>query len=280
MAVDQGAKAYLEQLLGQWGLGSLADWAYRMLTEDRSEDEIIQLLRQRNEYKDRFKAIVQRVAAGLPALSEADVLNYENTARGLFRSSGLPPGFYDDPDDFVDLLVKDVSSAELQTRIEDGFVRVTSADPSIRAVFGEWFGASGDAALASIFLDPARALPALQRQVATAEIGGVSRNFGFGFSQGAAAGLAARLGGRTDIGGISQGFERLASVRPVFQETVSRRERGDDLLAEGAGADFAFGTGDGERVRARIRQRVSELSGGSGRVASSQRGLIGAGSAR
>jgi hypothetical protein len=269
--IDSSALAYLRGLLESWGLGSLTDWAYGLLVDDRSADEIVQQLRDRQEYKDRFKAIIQRRDAGLPAISEAEVLDYERTARGMFRAAGLPDGFYDSPDDYTALLVADVSASELQTRIQDGFVRVANADPSIRAYFAEAFGADGDGALAAAFLDPGRALPLLQRQVAAAELGGLGANFGFEIGTGRALETVTRTGPMSQDQ-IAGGFQRLAQVRPVFQETLSER---DDYTAAGEGLDFAFDTGSAERIRGRIQQRLAVLGGGSGRVAQGQRGLLG-----
>lgn len=275
------ASAYLRDLLARYGLESLTDWMLDLIRqggEQVDENVLIQQLRERPEYKTRFAAIEQRRQAGLPAISEADVLNYENTARQMFRAVGLPPGFYDQPEDFVDLLVKDVSPAELQGRIEDGWVRVAQQDPNVRAAFAEWFGPQSDAALAAVFLDPDKALPVLQKQVAAAEIGGLGRNFGFGdFTVDQALGVAAGNPGLS-TSGVNQALGRLAAVRPVFSETASRRERGDDLVAGREGLAYAFDTGDAERVRTRIRQRLAEFGGGS-RAASGQRGLVGLGSA-
>lgn len=276
------ASGYLQGLLDSYGLGGLSDWLMEQIRLGVEEDEIIQGLRQQPLYKERFKAIEQRRLLGLPALSETEVIDYENTARGMFRSSGLPEGFYDQFDDFTAFLVNDVSIAELSSRVEDGYVRVANADPSIRAAWTEWFGSqqAGDAALAAIFLDHERALPLLQRQVAAAEIGGIARNFNFGdINQEQAFDLTGKLDPGVTRAEINRGMTRLAEVRPVFQETVSRRENGDDLQAGREGLAYAFETGDAERVRNRIRQRLADFSGGT-KAAMSQRGMIGTGTAR
>jgi hypothetical protein len=278
MPSENGADAMVRELLRDFGLEDLTDELLRWIREglDPGSDEFYQRLRATERYQQRFRANEERRAAGLTVLSERQILDFENTARSMLRANGLPQGFYDDPDDFVTLLVNDVSPAELQTRIEDGYVRVAQ-HPEIRAVYGEWFGANGDSALAATFLDPQKALPLLEKEVAAAELGGVGRVFGFNVQQGDAF-ATATTAGPMSRDALNSGFQRLAQVRGLFQETLS--ERGDDLVAEREGLGFAFDVGDAERVRGRVRQRLADLSGGTGRVASGQRGMIGTGSAR
>src|SRR5690606_25123415 len=187
------------------------------------------------------------------------VLAYETQARQLMRAAGLPPGFWDEPSDFRRLIANDVSIAELAERINEGYLRVARADQTVRDAFASMFGPSGDAALAALFLDPERALPALQRQAGAAEFGGAGLRFGFTVDRD----LALRA---SDLGlqsRASEGFATLHAIRGLFNETVTERE---DLRAEREGVEAVFGiSGESqEAVRRRQSTRLAAFAGDSG----------------
>lgn len=225
-----------------------------------TEAQIDQTIRQTETFKTRYWAIEERRKQGLPAISPTDVLNYERTARSLMRAAGFPPGFYDSSEDFVDLLVKDVSAAELDRRIQRAYVRVAQAPPEVRNQFRQFYGADGESALAAYALDPDRAEPVLMQQVAAAEVGGYAQGFGFGIGRQTAESLAA-YGVEGDE--ARRGFGALADIRPLFTETISEQE---DLSAEVEGIESVFGTpGTGAQdVERRRRERAASTGGGGG----------------
>src|SRR5690606_37313027 len=110
-----------------------------------------------------------------PPISVEEYLAYENQAYQLMRASGLPPGFYDDPDDFAQLIGGNVSFNELQERVA-AYVDVATVgreqnrDELYRFVGlrPEWGDRLDDGELASLLMDPQRALPALRQQVQAA----------------------------------------------------------------------------------------------------------------
>lgn len=276
-AADIGdASAYLEALLRQYGLESLLGWAMDMLRQGRSEHEILQLMRDPDNpggkaFRDRFPAIFAREEAGLPPLSPGEYVQYEQEARRLMRESGLPAGFYDDPSDFTNLLAQDVSLRELSQRVELGFERVMQAPAEVRDEFARMFGAEGDQALAALFLDPDAALPALERQVAMAEMAGAGSVFGFGVGRGTAEELA-RFGFSFDQALTS--FRQAAQLRPLSNELTF--ERFDVTEGDLVGGSFGIDANSIESIRKRQEGRVAPFqSGDSARLG--EEGLLGAG---
>ena len=270
---NKNAFAYVQGLLSDYDLGSLADWAWEQIVDGNSPEMVMQQLRNRSEFKNRFKGMAIRDEKGLPAISPAEYIQYERQAYQLMRAANLPAGFYDERDDFAELIGKDVSPSELNQRIQNGYLKVTQAPDSVRAQFADWFGRSGDSALAAYFMDPDRALPLLERQAAMAEFGGYGRNFGFNVNINYAE-EAARRG--IDAGTAQQGFASLAGEASYYNETISENT---DLVAEreGIASTFAFDSTSAGLVRGRKERRAAEFGGSAPALLTSQ-GAIGLGS--
>lgn len=264
---QRGAFSILQDILRQYGLESLQDSIQKWLEDGTSEDEILQKMRQTPEFKQRFPAIVEREARGLPPLSPGDYVNYEREARQLLRSFGLPAGFYDSPEDFTDLLIADVSISELNSRVEQGYHRVAQLDQTVRETFRDWFGVQGDDALAAFFLDPDKSLPSLERMVSSSEIGAEGRRMHIGLDQT----MAERLFGvGVDQGQAHSGLQELDTQRQTFNETVDET---NDLALEKEGVEGQFGldSNASEAIRRRKGERVAKFAGGGG-AAQTQRG--------
>ena len=283
LAANQGREAaQAAALLADYGLDDLIAIVDQWIRGGMSIDEAMLQLRDPKTdagriFDARFPAIQLRRATGLAPISPAEYVAYERQATQILRSAGLPQGFYDSREDFTNLLAGDVSIGELNQRINDGFVAVSRAPAEVRDAFGSFFGANGDAALASFFLDQSKSLPILQEIVDTAQVGGAARQFGFGIDRGRADQIR-----QTGVGfeQARSGFGTLAALKPVFEETISEAV---DLTAEGIGTDAVFGLDQGQGARTvqrRVDERVAAGSGLSGGGAAGERGGFGLGSAR
>lgn len=271
-------------LLSDYGLIGLDDWLRQMLIDGASEDTIALELERTPQFKKRFFAREEARAWNathpnsprhIP--SPAEILEYEDAVQHLFREAGVPAGFYDEQEDIQRLMANGKSLRELQADIEEGFVRVAQAPPEIREAFANFFGASGDSALASYFLDSEKALPLLEREVKMAEIAGTGVRFGVGITKDRADRLAG-LG--NDIRSAEDGFERVNQMGSLYSRTVSEAAE-DELTAAGAGVDFAFGL-DGGTAKAKLISRHERRAadfGGVGGAAEAKDGLTGLGSA-
>jgi len=258
-------------VLARYGLESLSSWAVDQIQNyNVTSAELIIKLYERQEFKSRFPALDALRAAGMPPITPEEYMQYERTAQGMMRASGLPEGFYDQLSDFTDLIGRGVSTAELGARLQQGYQRVLTAPVEVRARYAQLFGANGDSALAAQFLDPDKALPILEQQVSTAEIAGFGDIFGIGIGQATASRLASMgYDGRT----ASPGFQQVNQQRALFDESITES---DDMRAEVEGVDAAFGLNQdtADSIDRRRLQRIGSLSGGGG-LAIDQTGIAG-----
>lgn len=257
---QEDSRSRMSALLKSYGLESLSDWAWQEIQAGNSIDRVIQDLRERPEYKARFPGMDQRRANGVAPINESQYIEFERRTRDTMRRFGMPPGFWDDPTDFTSFIANDVSAEEIQTRIEDGWTKITTAPPAVRQVFQQWFGVEGDTALAAWFIDPSKATPLILKAADTARTAGFATLFGMDLSQNRANQLY-------DFGKSSdqaiQAFGQVSRLAPLFSETVSEHT---DLTAEQEGLDAALGlNGTAENtLERRGRTRVAATSGGGG----------------
>jgi hypothetical protein len=153
-------------------------------------------------YKQRFKgneAIRQRMAngQGRPGdrlLTPAEYIALERTYRTIFADAEMPAGYYDNVDDFANLIGNSVSAAELQSRVDTAKSALRDADTATLGTLQQYYNLSqGD--LVAYLLDPTRAMPILegrqtqgqyglnsreelQRQYAAAQVGGMAARQG------------------------------------------------------------------------------------------------------
>lgn len=203
---NRDAYLALDTLFKGYGLESLAGKIFDYVKNGYSSDTISILLQDTPEYKQRFAANEARQKAGLPVLSPADYINTENAYRQALRASGLPASFYDSPSDFTEWLSKDVSPTEMQSRIDLASQATQLANPALRTALNQM--GIDDAHMAAYFLDPDKALPILQKQAATAQIGAAALQSGLTFDQSYAEQLAT-MG--VTAAQAQQGYSQVAS---------------------------------------------------------------------
>lgn len=249
------AGEYLRTVLAQYGLESLTTWAMGALARGLSETQVLQEMRQTPEFMARFPAIALRQQAGLAPISPGEYVEYERRVAQIMRDAGMPPQFYDQPQDFTDLLVADRSAAEVASIVQDGYLRVRMAPPEVRDVFADWFGADGDAALAAFFLDPDRAKPALLRMADEAFVGGWGQRYDLDVTRD----LATEITEVGRAGEAPQVFEQVAQQQPYFDETVTETQ---DLTTEqGIRAGLGLDADSTRQVKARREQRAAQFGG-------------------
>lgn len=282
MALDpdqQDAIAYLTELLRGYGLAELGPWAYEQVTSGNSPTMIRQLLWEQPAFKKRFKVIFDRRDKGLSSMSVDEVLDYEAKAAQLFRAAGLPPGFYDSPDDFHNFLANDVSLSELNERVTIAQNLAYNTPAETRAEMQRLYGMGGAdiGAETAYILDPTRALPILQSQFAAAQNASASLRSGYGQLNRTEAERLAALG--IDPNRASQGFGALVSSRQLFN-ALPGMENAEDSISREEQLSAAFG-GDATaqaRLSRRGESRAAAFASG-GNFVSDRDGFSGLGSA-
>lgn len=273
MAQNKTMMSVIRSVLREYGLENLTDWAAEMITKGLSETEILQSMRKTEQFKARFPAIQQREAKGLPPISPADYVNYEKAASQLGSYYDLPISLTD-RQAIGDLLANDVSAAELEQRVRDGYGRVKNLPPEVKQWFGQIYGADTDRALAAFFIDPDRAAPELMTMAQAAEIGGRAKGFDIGVNRQMAEELA-RQGVSGD--GAQQGFAALDQERGLYNETIA--DVGNlDVGREGVAAQFGTDPASRRQVENRRDRRMADFAG-KGETVTDRGGLIGLGAA-
>lgn len=269
------AWAQLSQTLSQYGLGSLTDLVKTGIVNGWDAAQAAQNIRQTPEYKQRFAAIIERQAKGLPPISEADVINLEHQYTQTFQAAGLPSGLYDNPQDFTSYIVNDVSPSEMQDRVQKGVVAAQNAPPEVKAMLQGYYGVT-DGELASFFLNPDATEQHLMKQFTAAQIGGASQRTGFGdIGAGTAEGLV-NLGVTGDQ--AQQGFGALAGEKQLFNSLPG--EQGQNITQDQQlAAQFGGDATQQQRIKDAADARKAAFQSG-GNFATDKGGFGGVGAAR
>jgi len=275
-ALQRDSRQIINNLLNQYGLGSLSDWAWGLITTGASPAEVQAQLRQRPEFGQRFPGIAERERRGLPPISPGEYVSYENAARQLFHAAALPSGFYDSQEALGRFIGDDVSVAELSQRISNGYSRVAEAPQAVRDAFASYFGAAGPGALAALFLDPNESAPHLEAMADAAMAGGIAAQSGIHLSQAQAMDLGEQH--VTDYR-LHLGFGQLASQAQLFSSTIGERGTSITALEEGVQSVFDHNAEATAEIEQRRQARIAAFQGAGG-AAATQSGVIGLGSAR
>ena len=278
--------ALIRRTLDAAGLGALYDWAVGLMVDGSFEDEnqLYFALRDRPEFQQRFRGLLERERNGLPPISVQEALAYENQAFQLMRSADFPPGFYDSPDDFQDLIARNVSFNELNQRVAiyteaAGAGREQIREELVRmnqnAEIGDAVDAMSDGDLAAFLMDPDRGLQAVRQRLSSAQVSAAARQVGFG-----------PLGYDEATQLVGQGIEA-QQARQAFSDLARSGDVTGALAGEDAGSGMARADqlglvrGVGESVaefEARKRRRQGAFEGGGG-FSTGQEGVVGVGSA-
>jgi hypothetical protein len=254
------ARNTIRAVLATYGLGDLSDYLYgvyaRGEVDINNPDALIFSLRGQEAYQKRFAANTARAKKGLAELDPASYLALENDYRRLLQSNGLPPGFYDQTEDFTALLEGDVSPQELQTRVQQGFRAVQDADPEVKRQMQELYGVN-EAGLAAYFLDPTKAAPILTRQAEAAKIAARAKEQGrIQLLSGTAEEIAAR--------GITAQEAQAGFTAMGLQEGLYTEMFGEQALTQQqkVGAALGYDVAGQQGLKKRQATRKAEFGGG------------------
>lgn len=266
---QQSARQILTSYLNQYGLGNLADWAWGKFLNGESLDQIKLELPETTEYQTRFPAMKTLASKGR-AISTDQYIQLEQSYTQLARQFGLPAGFYDQPDDFANLISGEVSPSEYQSRLQNYQALAFDVDPTTRNELQRLYGVD-TGHLTAYFVDPERSLPSLQKAFGAVQAGAQGIRSGYGtLSQQEAETLT----GQTQAQ-LTQGFGTLVANREVFNNLPGEPGSGIDR-AQQLGAAFQGDAAAQQAIEAQARRRRAQFGGG-GSVAQTQQGFAGAG---
>jgi hypothetical protein len=273
----QSAFDLLFEEFSRYGLGSLVE-PMRGLIQDPSvsASEFTLRLRGTDAYKKRFSANQKRISRGLTALNEAEYLSLEDQYQNIMRRYGLPSRYYSKDElgvqpGFDNLIASDVSSVELEDRVQTAYNRVINAAPEVKASLRAFYPNISDGDILAYALDPENALSDIQRKVTAAEIGAGAAQAGLKTGVQRAEELArfgitgqqARAGFQQIAGGVGRGGQLAA----IYDQLPYGQEVAEQEIFGLTGAPEAG------RRRRRITQQEQAAFGG-------QTGLAGGALAR
>lgn len=270
---QKDALAVIRSVLNQYGLGALADWAWSEIVAGASEAQVLLDLQQQQAFKDAFPEIAKMQQNGMTPLSPGEIITYRTQAAQMMRAAGLPEGFWDQPTDFANLIVNNVSLNELTDRINLARAATYEVPQDVRDELARYGITGGD--LAANFLDPTVAEPLLKQKFLAAQIGGAATRTGYGSVMGDNEYLAS-LGVGADQ--AQAGFTNLAGQKELFGilpgEQTTGVSREEQLAAQFAGDSDAQ-----RKILRKAETREAEFAGGGG-FTSSRDGLAGIGASR
>jgi hypothetical protein len=270
--------AAISALLSSYGIGDLSTAITDAVIKGYSSDTI-QLIMQDPKgtdplavaFQTRFPANKARLAAGKSVLSPAEYLAAERSYAQVLQSYGVAS--LATKEKMNAFITNDVSASEVADRVGLAVTRVKNADADTKAALALYYPMLNQSDIIGAVLDPTEGLPALQRKVQLAEIGGAA----------IAAGLktvdsANKL---TSIN-IKMGQEALASLgvtkeqaRAGFQQVAEVTPRAEFLSQISTGEDYgqlqaeqeAFqGLASAKRARVALTEQEKARFGGASGV--------------
>lgn len=252
---DRDAFVAITNLLRAYGLESLASSVMGFLQQGYSEDTVTVLLQDTEAYRKRFAANEVRRQKGLPVLSPAEYLATEQAYRQIMSAAGLPPGYYDQTDDFNTLIANDVSPQEVQQRVKVASDLVHNIDP---AVLNQWREFYSDGDIVAYALDPERATTVLERQARAATAAAIGEQEGLSLSK-----AQAELVGSTGVtdSGLRQGMAAASTLATSGQKLSGLY--GGAYTDQDAVAEVFTGSGDASQRRRKLASQERATFGGA-----------------
>jgi hypothetical protein len=161
----------LRGLMNEYGLSSLMGKITEYVQQGYDADSVMVMIRTTAEYKQRFPAMEALAKKGR-AISEGAYIEFERNAAQLERAYGLPEGMLN-TETVTNLLTNEVSASELEDRVNMAAVGAYQTPPEVKQQFQEYYGIS-EGGLTGYFLDPEKAMPLLNKQYVSAQIGGAA----------------------------------------------------------------------------------------------------------
>ena len=290
-ARDAVMKMFENTGLGQTFLDSLMKSIDQVYSDNiaPTDAQILNSIYNSEAYKQRFAAnevIRKRMAdgKGRPGdrlLSPSEYVKTEDAYREIMSEAGLPPGFYDEPEDFTNFIATlGTSVAEITERVNIAKQLLNNADENIKNSLASFYGLSQGDMLAYL-LDSNRAIDVINsrfnytteqaRQMYTsAEVGGAATRAGMEainktFAEEITKAGKSELAERAFQGAARQqaDYERLTSL---YGQTSTKEDLAREALGLAGGTEVGIKTkklASKERAKFQQRSAIDRVSLGS-----------------
>jgi len=264
-------------ILREYGLEGLIGAIDNAIKDDPTQftgadasTNIWRAIRSTDQYKQRFKGLIERQKKGLAPLQGGELayIQLEGEYRNVLRANGMPKGFYDTQDDFANFIANDVRADELDARIRQGYRAVTETEPGTREELKRLYGLQ-DGDIAAYMIDPTRLQQTdVVRRAEAARRANAAREQQQQITAAQAEELVNRGITQTQA---QQGFADIAATQELYKPLA-----GEEAItqAEQIGAAFGTNAAAAQRVATRARQRKAAFEAG-GSLAETSKGIIG-----
>jgi hypothetical protein len=264
------ASSFLRGILEQYGMGSLAGQVESLINSWGNNTAVIaERLRQTQEYKTRFKGLVQLQQRGVTDIrNEAEYLELESSYRSIFREAGLrdflgQSGTQAEYDAIANIVANySLSVNEVRSRVMDA-QRVAAETPQeVRDALQRFYGVNSQD-LVAYSLDPSRTMTRINEKANAAILGGYAQISGLEIGREAAERVVGLAGGedinleavQRDVMGAREVRDATRRLAEIERTTLTD----DETLTAQAGVDFEAS----ERIRT-LQSRERARFGGSG----------------
>lgn len=282
--------------LSSIGLEGLLDVMNNIRSQypDISSEDALLLLKYDKRYNEpylkRFSGNKIRMANGLAPLDDATYLANEAAYKKIFQAYGLNQ--FANKEKYAGFIGSDIAPDEVASRVQLVYDRVNGAMPQVSKALLQFYPELTTQDLMAYSLDPVNQLPALQRKIQAAEIGGaaLAQNLGtslqattFTNAQGVPTnitrgtiGVEAMMQAGTDAADAAKAAAYVADVLPVSEKLSSIYASGYGQYGQLQAEQEAYlGSVEAKKRRESLTAREkAEFSGQSG-VLKSQRRAIG-----
>jgi hypothetical protein len=208
-----GLAATLEKIRSDYPSITPAD----MLTLLRNDS------RYNGEYNKRFSGNATLVASGKAPLDEATYLSHERQYSDIFTKYDIPQ--FATADQYTKLIGAGITPDKATTRVSMAYDRVINNKATLEA-FQQFYKQISAGEIVAALLDPKTQIPALERKVTTAEIGGAALRQGLNAFEAATSIQSQRysnvMGGTIGAGAIAAsgetGIQATADYQKIAQE--------------------------------------------------------------
>lgn len=247
--------AYITQILRQYGLESLTDWALQAIVSDWSPDQFQIELYKRDEFKKRFAGMFARETSNLPPISVDEYIAYEKMAHAGAAMWGMTLS----KDEVDNLIANDVSNIEFNARLDLTAEALFNSDDE---TIGELVRMNPNIQVGDLmryFMNPKEELGKLQSSWRQAQIAGSAMRTGWGQ-------LTQQQAERLQEVGLTReqsqvGFAQLARMEQI----VNPFSMTEDIITPEEQVAFLAGDVDvANKLETRQRQRLAEFGGSSG----------------
>jgi len=280
-ARDSVMKMFENTGLGQDFIKSLMDTIDQVYEENimPTDSQVLNTIYSSDAYKTRFaanEAIRKRISEGKGRpgdrlLSPAEYIAAEDGYREILQESGLPTGFYDQQEDFTNLISNAISVSELTTRVNIAQNALQKADQSIVKALKDYYDLStGD--LVAYMLDNQKAFDAINSRYqysteqaklmyTSAEVGGAATRAGM--TEGISKGFAEEITKSGKADSAERAFQGAARdqgdyrrLMSLYGETAGIEDLARESLALAGGAEVGIKTKKlASKERAKFQQR-------------------------